>query len=219
MAQRKWIWLVSMRMQVRFWPRLVSWGSGVAVSCGVGCRLGLALSLLWLWCRPAAVSPIWPLAQEPPYAVGMALKSKKQKKKTPIKLEDSRTLDGARLQRNGVHMSSTASDNILSKSNAETFLRNRKPAVLPAHLLRKKSWGSRKETRGNPGLHEGRKSSRNGKYLGPRTGCFLFSSLLAVPMACKSSQAREWTWTTAVTTLDLQPLGQQGTPVFLSSAL
>ena len=35
---------------------------------------------MWLWCRPAAVAPIGPLAQEPPYAVGAALKSKKRKK-------------------------------------------------------------------------------------------------------------------------------------------
>ena len=36
--------------------------------------------LLWLWCRPAAVSPIGPLTLEPPYAVDVALKSKKIKK-------------------------------------------------------------------------------------------------------------------------------------------
>ena len=31
--------------------------------------------LLWLWCRLAAVAPIWPLTWEPPYAAGVALKS------------------------------------------------------------------------------------------------------------------------------------------------
>ena len=30
-------------------------------------------SLLWLWCRPAATAPLQPLAQEPPYARGVAL--------------------------------------------------------------------------------------------------------------------------------------------------
>ena len=30
--------------------------------------------LLWLWCRPAAVAPIGPLAWELPYASGAALK-------------------------------------------------------------------------------------------------------------------------------------------------
>ena len=35
------------------------------------------LVLLWLWCRPAAIAPIKPLAWDPPYAAGVALKSKK----------------------------------------------------------------------------------------------------------------------------------------------
>ena len=33
-----------------------------------------------LWCRPAAVALIGPLAWEPPYAVGAALKRQEQKK-------------------------------------------------------------------------------------------------------------------------------------------
>ena len=33
----------------------------------------------WLWCRPAAVAVIQPLALELPYAVGATLKSKKIK--------------------------------------------------------------------------------------------------------------------------------------------
>ena len=33
-------------------------------------------TLLWLWCRLAVVALIQPLAWEPPYAVGGALKSK-----------------------------------------------------------------------------------------------------------------------------------------------
>ena len=52
----------------------------------MGWILGLAewvkdLALLWLWCRPAATTPIRPLAWELPYAVGAALKNKKQIKK------------------------------------------------------------------------------------------------------------------------------------------
>ena len=39
------------------------------------------LALLWFWHRPAAVAPIRPLAWEPPYAMGAALKSKKRKMK------------------------------------------------------------------------------------------------------------------------------------------
>ena len=50
-------------------------------SCCVGCRLGLDLALLWLWHRPAAVAPIGPLAWEPPYAVGAALKRQKETEK------------------------------------------------------------------------------------------------------------------------------------------
>ena len=50
------------------------------MSCGVGCRRGLDSALLWLWCRPAAVAPLRPLAWEPPYAVGEALKKKKKEK-------------------------------------------------------------------------------------------------------------------------------------------
>ena len=38
------------------------------------------LVLLWLWCRPAAVAPIQPLAWELPYAANAALNSKKKKK-------------------------------------------------------------------------------------------------------------------------------------------
>ena len=34
--------------------------------------------LLWLWCRPAAAAHIQPLAWEPPYAAGAALKMKKE---------------------------------------------------------------------------------------------------------------------------------------------
>ena len=54
------------------------------MSCGVGRRHSLDLVWLWLW--PAAVAPIGPLALEPPYAVGAALKRQKIKKekKNPL---------------------------------------------------------------------------------------------------------------------------------------
>ena len=51
----------------------------VAMSWGVGHRHGLDVALLWLWCRPAVTAPIRPLAWEPLYAVGAALKSNKIK--------------------------------------------------------------------------------------------------------------------------------------------
>ena len=51
------------------------------MSCGVGCRCGLDLALLWLWCRLVATIPIRPLAWDPPYAVGAALEKAKRLKK------------------------------------------------------------------------------------------------------------------------------------------
>ena len=39
------------------------------------------LVLLWLWHRPAATAPIRPLAWELPYAEGVAIKKKKEKRK------------------------------------------------------------------------------------------------------------------------------------------
>ena len=54
------------------------------MSCGVGCRRGSDLVLLWLWYRPEAAALIPPLAWEPPYASGAALKSKKKKKRLVV---------------------------------------------------------------------------------------------------------------------------------------
>ena len=62
------------------------------MSCGVGHRGGSDPALLWLWCRLSAVALILiqPLAWEPPYTVGAALKKirkgKKKKKKKERKL-------------------------------------------------------------------------------------------------------------------------------------
>ena len=49
-------------------------------------RHGLDAVLLWLWCRQAATVLIQPLAWEPPCAMGMALKDKRQKKKKYFEL-------------------------------------------------------------------------------------------------------------------------------------
>ena len=51
------------------------------MSCGVGRRHGLDPVLLWLWCKPADTAPIRPVAWEPPYALGVALKKKEKKAK------------------------------------------------------------------------------------------------------------------------------------------
>ena len=57
-------------------PGLAQWGgSGTAVSCGVGHRHGCDPTLLWLWCRLAAVAPIQSLAWALPYDMGLALKT------------------------------------------------------------------------------------------------------------------------------------------------
>ena len=61
-------------------PGLTQWVKD-AVSCSVGHRQGLDLVLLRLWCRLAAVAPIRPIAWEPSYAMGAALKMTKKKKK------------------------------------------------------------------------------------------------------------------------------------------
>ena len=68
------------------------------MSWGVGPRHSLDLALLWLWYKPAATAPIRPLAWEPPYATGAALKSKKaktkkkQKKKTKTETDQGTAL-------------------------------------------------------------------------------------------------------------------------------
>ena len=46
---------------------------------GVGRRHGSGPKWLWLWSRPAATSLILPLAWEPPYPMGAALKRPKKK--------------------------------------------------------------------------------------------------------------------------------------------
>ena len=51
------------------------------MSCGVGRRCGSDVVLLWLWCSPASIVPIRPLAWEPPYGAGAALKRQKQTNK------------------------------------------------------------------------------------------------------------------------------------------
>ena len=65
------------------------------MSCGVGCRRGSDLALLWLWYRLAATAPIRPLAWKHPYAVGVALKKKKRPKKNETRwpLELSNPVD------------------------------------------------------------------------------------------------------------------------------
>ena len=78
-AQRKRIQLETMRLPVRSLVSLSGLRIWRCLSCGVGRRCDWDLGLLWLWCRPAAVALTQPLAWEPPYAMGAALKRKKKK--------------------------------------------------------------------------------------------------------------------------------------------
>ena len=60
-------------------PGLAQWVKDPALSCGIVCRCSSAPSLLWLWHRLVATALTRPLAWEPPYAVGAALKRQKDK--------------------------------------------------------------------------------------------------------------------------------------------
>ena len=87
-AQQKWIWLVSVRMQVRFlallsrlkiqhchdlWCRSQTWlGSQVAVAV----------------VKASTEAPIRPVACELPYALGVVLKRPKKKKKRNVIIQD-----------------------------------------------------------------------------------------------------------------------------------
>ena len=66
-----------MRMQVQPLASMCR-GSGLAVTSGVGHGCSSDPALPWLWCRPAAVALIQPLAGELPYAMGAALKKNKR---------------------------------------------------------------------------------------------------------------------------------------------
>ena len=64
----------------RLWVRSLASLSGLRIwhcpELWVGRRHGLDPELLWLWHRPSAAALIQLLAWEPPYATGVALKSK-----------------------------------------------------------------------------------------------------------------------------------------------
>ena len=70
MVQR--VRLVSMRIHVQILVSL----SELRI-WGVGHSCGSDLALLWLWHRLAAAAPTQPLAQELPYATGIAFKKQK----------------------------------------------------------------------------------------------------------------------------------------------
>ena len=80
LVQWKQIQLGTKRLRVQS----LAWLSGLRIrhcqELGVSHRRGSDPPLLWLWYRLAAITPIRPLVWEPPYATGVALKSKKRKR-------------------------------------------------------------------------------------------------------------------------------------------
>ena len=68
-----------MRMQVWSLASFSGLRTRLAASWGKDHRCGSDLVLLWPWYRPAATDPIQPLAQEPPYTAGEAVKRRKKK--------------------------------------------------------------------------------------------------------------------------------------------
>ena len=85
-AQRKWIPLVSMRMRFNPWLCPMAQPSGIAMSCGVGCRCSLDPMLLCLWCMLAAEAQIWPLAIQNFHMLRLWSLKKKKNLTSPISM-------------------------------------------------------------------------------------------------------------------------------------
>ena len=92
-VQQKGIWLVSMRMQV--WSLASLSGSRFWHCCELQCRsqMGFGSFVAVAVAYLATVAPIWPLAWELQYAVGVDLKIKKLKKNTVKKKKKLKTLN------------------------------------------------------------------------------------------------------------------------------
>ena len=65
---------------------------------GIGCRFSSDQELLWLWCRLAAAAPIQPLAWKLPYAMGTAIKRKKNARSLSITVMEGGAKTKIRLQ-------------------------------------------------------------------------------------------------------------------------
>ena len=67
--------MISIHEDAGLIPGLTHWlRIGIAMGCGVAHRCSWNPALLWLWCRLAAIALFQPVASEPPYATGAALK-------------------------------------------------------------------------------------------------------------------------------------------------
>ena len=72
---------------MRMWIQSLALLSGLRIQhcrelwCRLQTEIGSQVAVLWLWCWPATTAPFRPLAWEPPYATGAALKKKRPKKK------------------------------------------------------------------------------------------------------------------------------------------
>ena len=71
--------LISIHEDVGSIPGLTQGVKDLAWVAHIGHRYSSDVVLLWLWHRPKAMVPIQPLAQEIPFAVGVALKKKRIK--------------------------------------------------------------------------------------------------------------------------------------------
>ena len=60
----------------------MGWESAIARSCSIDHKRGSDPALQWLWHRLAAAALVRPLAWEPPYAAGSALKRQNNQTKT-----------------------------------------------------------------------------------------------------------------------------------------
>ena len=82
------------------------------MSCVVGHTCGSDPMLLWLWRRPATTALIIPLAWEPPYAMGEALKRQKirRRRRREIKERILFTIESERIKYPGINLSKETKD-------------------------------------------------------------------------------------------------------------